>query len=244
MVLSEKVLNTLFRGLPFPDDIDVLYQPKDGFFPTTYTKLRNGEKARRSTKLYNCWTNMSQRCLKGSDQQLKIKSYEGCVSEFSDYQEFAEFCYNLPHFTQLDEFGKTYEIDKDIKGFILGKSGVYSKDTLCMIPKDINCFLTCVQKHGDVIKRSTKGVIQKTGQYYQVRTQDVCGDRERKVMYRCEDYDEAYSKLKEIKKIQASFLANKFNGKVEDCVVEFLNSFDLDVWEKWTYEKWKNKGHQ
>lgn len=242
MVLSNSVIDTVFRGLPVPEETVVLYYPKEGVFPTSYTLIKDGVRARRSTNLYNCWTNMSQRCLEGSSQQLKIKSYEGCINNFNNYQEFAEFCYNLPFFTYLDEFGKPYEIDKDIKGFLSNKSGLYSKDTICMLPKDINCFLTCVQKHGENIMRSTQGVIQRIGKTaYQVRTQDVCGDRKRKVMFVCEDYNLAYSYLKELKKKQAKFLAAKFKGKVEDCVIDFLNSFDLDVWENWTYQKWENK---
>lgn len=241
MMLSDSVLDTLWRGLNVPHDLIVLYQAKDGFFPTSYTALRNGQRVRRSTNLYNCWTNLSQRCLKGSEQQEKIKSYKGCVNKFKSYQEFAEFCYTLPNFTKLDEFGKTYEIDKDIKGFLTQQTGVYSKDTLCMIPKDINCFLTCVQIHGECSERSTKGVIQKSGNRYSVRTQDVCGDRKRKVLQICDSYDEAYNYLCELKKQQAKFLADKFKENVEACVVDFLNSFDLNVWEKWTYEKWENK---
>lgn len=241
MLLSDGVLDTLWRGLPVPDDLIVLYQSKDGFFPTSYTSLRNEKRVRRSTSLYNCWTNMSQRCLKGSEQQEKIKSYKGCINKFKCYQEFAEFCYKLPNFTKLDEFGKTYEIDKDIKGFITQQIGVYSKDTLCMIPKDINCFLTCVQIHGERSERSTKGVIQQSGKNFSVRTQDVCGDRKRKILYTCDNYEEAYEYLCELKKAQAKFLAEKFKDSVEVCVVDFLNSFDLNVWEKWTYEKWESK---
>src|SRR5574343_292456 len=241
MMLSNKVLDTLWRGLPIPSDLIVLYQAKDGFFPTSYTSLRNNQRVRRSTNLYNCWTNMKQRCLEGSDQQEKIKSYKGCINKFDNYQDFAEFCYNLPNFTKLDEFGKTYEIDKDIKGFLTQQVGTYGKDTLCMIPKDINCFLTCIQLHGDNLERSTKGVIQQHGSTFSVRTQDVCGDRQRKVFYKCKSYDEAYDYLCKLKRTQANFLADKFKDDVEDCVIKFLREFDLNVWEGWTYSKWKNK---
>ena len=242
MIYSETVLNTLWRGQPLDDELVVLYTPKEGFFPTSYTVLINGKRCRRSTRLYNCWTNMSQRCLDGSQQQMKIKSYAGCTNTFKNYQEFAEFCYNLPNFTCVDDKGNPYEIDKDVKGFLTKQFGLYSKETLCMLPKDINCFLTCVQKHNDSLTRSTKGVIQEHGGNYNVRTQDVCGDGERKVMYRCKNYNEAYNHLRELKKKQAVFLADKYKASIEQCVVDFLNNFDLDVWEKWTYEKWENKG--
>ena len=115
MIYSEKVLSTLWRGQPVDNDLVVLYVPREGFFPTSYTVMIDGKRCRRSTKLYNCWTNMSQRCLDGSQQQQKIKSYVGCTSNFKSYQEFAEFCYNLPNFTCLDGKGNPYEIDKDVK---------------------------------------------------------------------------------------------------------------------------------
>ena len=241
MIYSIKVLETLWRGSPVQDDVVVIYHPKDGFFPTSYTKVVNGKRLRRSTPLFNCWSNMVQRCLTGSQQQMKIKSYVGCVNYFKNYQSFAEFCHALPFFTQKDADGKVYEIDKDIQGFLCKQGGMYSQATLCMIPKDINCFLTCVQRHGETLTRSTKGVIQQSGKNFHVRTQDVCGDKERKVMFRCSSYEEAYEKLCNLKKEQAVFLANKYKGKVEDCVIEFLHSFDLNEWEKWTYEKWESK---
>lgn len=242
MILSNSVVDTVFRGLPIPEDMTKLYQPKQGVFPTSLTRGGYGRKGiRRSTPLYNCWSNMVQRCLLGSEQQTKIRSYEGCENLFSDYQEFAEFCYGLPFFKTLDQFGKPYEIDKDLKGYLLNKPNTYSADTICMIPKDINCFLTCVQIHNNSTERSTKGVIQEVGKRYQVRVQDVCGDRERKVMSIHNSYDEAYNALCELKKSQASFLADKWEGCVESIVVDFLRSFDLVDWEKWTYHKWASK---
>ena len=237
MIYSEKVLATLWRGDSVPDNLEVLYAPREGFFSTSYTLVKDGKRHRRSTKLFNCWTNLTQRCLKGSQQQERIKSYVGCVNKFKDYQDFAEFCYELPFFTHKDQEGKPYEIDKDVKGFLTKHGGVYSKETLCMLPKDINCFLTCVQLHGGKNTRSTKGVIQEHGDNFSVRTQDVCGDKSRKVMFRCNTYQEAYSKLKELKNQQASFLAEKYKETIEPCVYDFLKGFDLDVWEKWTYEK-------
>ena len=74
-----------------------------------------------------------------------------------------------------------------------------------------------------------------------MRTQDVCGDGERKIMQYCSSYQESYNYLRSLKKKQASFLAEKYKSSIEQCVIDFLNNFDLDVWEKWTYEKWENK---
>lgn len=242
MVLSDDVIDTVFRGMVVPDDMTKLYCPKVGYFPTSIMRGGFGRKgSRRSTPLYNCWSNMTQRCLFGSEQQTKIKSYTGCKHHFHDYQEFAEFCHDLPFFRTLDQFGNPYEIDKDVKGYLLTQPNTYSKDTICMLPKDINCFLTCVQIHNGASERSTKGVIQKVCNRYQVRTQDVCGDRERKIMSIHDSYEEAYDALCNLKKEQAKFLANKFKDKVDDIVINFLLDFDLVEWEKWTYHKWNSK---
>jgi hypothetical protein len=242
MILSVEVIDTVFRGLPVPDDVTKMYQPKQGCFPTTILRKGYGRKGlRRTVPLYNCWSNMFQRCLSGSSQQDKIKSYVGCNHMFSDYQDFAEFCYTLPFFRQLDQFNNPYEIDKDVKGFIMNLPNTYSKETIIMLPKDINCFLTCVQIHNNSTERSTKGVIQHVRNKFQVRTQDVCGDRQRKVMSKHATYDEAYSALCDLKQTQARFLADKFKGKVDNVVVDFLMKFSLREWEKWTYHKWSCK---
>ena len=83
MILSVEVIDTVFRGLPVPDDVTKMYQPKQGCFPTTILRKGYGRKGlRRTVPLYNCWSNMFQRCLSGSSQQDKIKSYVGCNHMF------------------------------------------------------------------------------------------------------------------------------------------------------------------
>ena len=242
MILSNQVVDTIFRGMPVPEDVTKLYYAKQGLFPTTILRNGYGRKgSRRTVPLYNCWSNMVQRCSSGSSQQDKIKSYVGCKHTFKDYQDFAEFCYTLPFFRQLDQFGNPYEIDKDVKGFVTNLPNTYSKETICMLPKDINCFLTCVQIHNNSTERSTKGVIQEVRNKFQVRTQDVCGDRQRKVMSIHETYDEAYNALCDLKQVQARFLAEKFKGVVDNVVIDFLMNFNLREWEKWTYYKWSCK---
>ena len=242
MILSERVIDTVFRGTSISDDMTKLYLPRDGYFPTSLLRDGYGRAGkRRSTPLYNCWVNMQQRCLVGSEQQRKIKSYKACSSDFKDYQDFAEFCYSLPFFTNTDSKGVVYEIDKDIKGYLLNKPNLYSKETLCAIPKEINCFLTCIQLHNGAAQRSTKGVIQNSGGNFLLRLQDVCGDGKRKYLSRHETYEDAYSELLRVKSKQAKHLASKYEGNVESIVIDFLNNFNLEDWEKWTYHKWSCK---
>ncbi len=79
---------------------------------------------------YKIWYAMFERCYKASVQR-KHPSYVGCsVSEdWHNYQNFAEFYENHAHRYE------GWELDKDI---LICDNRVYSKETCCFVPKEIN----------------------------------------------------------------------------------------------------------
>lgn len=89
---------------------------------------------RTATKEYTLWKCMLRRCYDKAYQKIH-PSYIGCeVSEnFKNFQYFAEWCQS-----QVG-FGKEgFQLDKDI---LIKGNKVYSEDTCCFVPKDLNVIL-------------------------------------------------------------------------------------------------------
>lgn len=87
----------------------------------------------RATKPYNIWCNMIQRCY-NPKTQLKHPTYKGCTvaEEWHDFQNFADWYYSH------DYSGIGYQLDKDI---LNPGNKVYSPETCCFIPQQINLLL-------------------------------------------------------------------------------------------------------
>lgn len=87
----------------------------------------------KNTKEYDLWNAMLSRCY--CERELKrFQSYLGCtVSEnFKDFQYFANWCNN-----QIGFGAEKYCLDKDV---IKVNNKVYSENTCCFIPAEINNF--------------------------------------------------------------------------------------------------------
>lgn len=85
------------------------------------------------TKSHEAWRGMIRRCY-SSVFQTKYPTYKGCsVDEaWHDYQVFAEW-FNLQAHADRD-----YELDKDL---LIPGNKVYSSDTCCFVPQEINKIL-------------------------------------------------------------------------------------------------------
>lgn len=94
-------------------------------------KTRIGKKR---SLAYSTWFNMIVRCYCPKFKN-KNPAYVGCLvsHEWHDFQKFASYFYSHPY----RELG--YELDKDLL-FIDNK--IYSPDTCCFVPKELNNLLT------------------------------------------------------------------------------------------------------
>lgn len=114
---------------------------KNPFHPSIYGVGITGNKYPRSinckmTKEYDTWIHILQRCF---DNNLKEKqpSYKDkeCCEEWLNYENFYEWLHSQPNFDKWYN-GKRWAIDKDI---LVKGNKVYSPDTCCLIPQNINC---------------------------------------------------------------------------------------------------------
>lgn len=88
----------------------------------------------KRTKEYQLWSGMIRRCYPYKTQD-KSKTYQDCtVSEnFKNFQFFAEWCNQQIGFNLHG-----WELDKDI---LVRDNKVYSEDTCCFVPRDLNALL-------------------------------------------------------------------------------------------------------
>lgn len=118
------------------DGTDVEYIKSSSINYKYYTD-ENGK--RHKTRPYTQWTAMTGRCKKNGSHQKRYECYLGVdVSlDFLDFDKWVAWAQNQVGFMCLDENGRLYQLDKDL----LGNGKLYSKDTCCFLPCEVNTYL-------------------------------------------------------------------------------------------------------
>lgn len=93
---------------------------------------------RKLTKEYKMWSDMLFRCTEKG--WIRSPPYNGttCSENFKSYEYFHKWCQEQIGFSNRDENGRVWHLDKDILG--MGKKH-YSEDTCVFVPENINKML-------------------------------------------------------------------------------------------------------
>ena len=189
---------------------------KDYLHPSIYGKGILGEGFKQSESQSYCfqlWKNMLKRCYSEVSFK-KSPSYEQCLTSetFNHYQQFKTWC------NQQLGFGNTgWELDKDI---LVKGNKVYSEDTCCFVPKEINLLLVKHDKgRGDYLL----GV-----DYHKNRKQ---------FRARCSDKHlgwfntelEAFRAYKQAKEAYIKEVANKWKDKIDPKVYDALIKYKVEI---------------
>ena len=189
---------------------------KDYLHPSIYGKGILGEGFKQSESQsysFQLWKNMLKRCYSEVSFK-KSPSYEQCLTSetFNDYQQFKTWCNS-----QLG-FGNTgWELDKDI---LVKGNKIYSEDTCCFVPKEINLLLVKHDKgRGDYLL----GV-----DYHKNRKQ---------FRARCSDKHlgwfntelEAFLAYKQAKEAYIKEVANKWKDQIDPRVYEALMKYEVEI---------------
>ena len=189
---------------------------KDYLHPSIYGKGVLGEGFKQSESQsysFQLWKNMLKRCYSEVSFK-KSPSYEQCLTSetFNDYQQFKTWCNS-----QLG-FGNTgWELDKDI---LVKGNKVYSEDTCCFVPKEINLLLVKRDKgRGDYLL----GV-----DYHKNRKQ---------FRARCSDKHlgwfntelEAFRAYKQAKEAYIKEVANKWKDQIDPKVYDALIKYKVEI---------------
>ena len=166
-----------------------------------------------STKLYNIWNSMLRRCY-NEKQQLKQPSYIGAsvCAEWHNFQKFASW----------------FEVNK-VDGWVLDKDligrecKIYSPETCCFIPAEINSFLTKREKSRG---KYPLGVVRRSENSYAAKVRNIEG----KDIYKSfKTPEEAFYFYKRLKEDKAKALANKYADKLSQAAYLALMNYEINI---------------
>lgn len=168
---------------------------------------------RKNTLAYELWSNAIKRsyCL---DYQKTRPRYAGCsVDErWANFQNFASWL-----LLQIG-YNKGFHLDKDL---LVKGNKVYSPETCCLIPQEVNCFLTGNNtKRGDlpvgVTRKNKKFAAQLSG-----------SDKKWLGVFSCPE--QAFQVYKTAKEDRAKQLANKYKDQIEPRAYEALMRYEVNI---------------
>ena len=194
---------------------------RDSSLPTTcgfgYIDVEGASIGRHMTKEYRLWNNMVNRCY--NEKELsRYPTYKDChVSEDWRYlSNFKEWCNN-----QIGFGNQGWHLDKDI---LVEDSKMYSPETCCFVPQEINAALT---NNKSVRGSFPQGVIyNSTKTRYRARIQRG---------YKWESlgtYDtpeEAFYAYKPVKEAYIKSLAEKWKDKIDPRVYDALVKWEINI---------------
>ena len=177
-------------------------------------ELRRGQPHPRE---YSIWNGVRQRCYNEYIRD-KLMPYKGVEmsDNFKIYSYFKEWCNKQIGFDQ-----DNWQLDKDI----LSKDNkVYSEDTCCFVPPEINCAVT---NNKSVRGQFPQGVIyNSTRTRYRARIQR--GDKwESLGTY--DTPEEAFYAYKPVKEAYIKSLAEKWKDKIDPRVYDALMKWEINI---------------
>jgi len=166
---------------------------------------------------YDLWSNMLQRCFDEKSKQ-KYPTYEGvtCSKEWLSMTKFIE------DVSQMRGYGLSgWELDKDIlqKG-----SKLYSKDTCCFVPHEVNSLLT---------KRDNCRGEYHVGVYFDKHAgkfkAQIRINGEVKSLGRFTTADEAFQVYKPAKEARIKVVAQKWQHLLDEKVFQALLDYEVNI---------------
>lgn len=173
-------------------------------------------------KAYVIWSNMLKRCYDTSFIKSR-PTYKDCiVSEHFKYLEnFKVWCNKQVGFGCTDEFSRPFELDKDI---LIKGNKVYSEDTCCFVPKEINSL---------ILKRDNDRGFCKIGVSFHKQSGKYKATLN---MFSCNTHlgvfnteQEAFLAYKQAKESHIKTLAVKWKSDIDKRVFEKLMTYEVSI---------------
>lgn len=168
----------------------------------------------KQTNGYFVWRSMIERCYSAKYHE-KCPTYIGCsvANEWHDFQDFAEWFYNNPY------TDKGYHLDKDI---LIKGNKVYSSETCCLVPQELNKLLTSRDRARGVYP---EGVSLKKGQSRFLSQISIEGKRKHLGYFDCPN--KAHQAYKKAKERNVRDMAVKWRDRIADNVFNALMNWSL-----------------
>ena len=178
-----------------------------------------GSKDKRAFVL---WTNILRRSY--SKEFLKTKpTYKGVTvcKEWHNFQNFAKWFYDQEFSNTKDESGRSYHLDKDI---LSCGSKVYSPETCCFVPQDLNSLLLtrgkCRGDHPIGVQRISSGkfvsqIRKNGGKTVHLGTFSTP--------------EEAFQAYKKAKEAYVKEVVERWKGRVDSKVYKALLNYEVSI---------------
>ena len=197
-------------------------QVSNPMFPSFYNSayMGVGKYSNRDKYLYGIWTGILQRTLsKEYKEKFEAYKYVTICKEWLCFQNFAEWCVNQKGFQSRDELGRVFHIDKDL---LSGKSKIYSPETCCFIPMEINnLFVTSGRK-------STKWP---TGVRFSNEKRKFIAkckaDGKNKHLGSFDTVEEAFQAYTKFKESYVKIIAEKWKGLISEGAYEAIQNWKV-----------------
>lgn len=196
---------------------------RDSSLPTTcgfgYIDIEGASIGRNMTKEYRLWNNMINRCY--NEKILsRNPTYKDChVSEDWRYlSNFKEWCTRQIGFEQED-----WHLDKDI---LVKGNKVYSENTCCFIPKEVNLLFT---KADRIRGKYPVGVYYDTSKTHKRFSARVSKNGKHKRFGSYLTPEEAFAVYKREKEKYIKEVANKWKDQIDPRVYESLMNYQVEI---------------
>ena len=189
----------------------------DNKLPTVYDVGFTDIPKRDNPRLHNLWNGMFVRCYNNQFHE-KYPSYVHCevIGDFRYFSKFVDWCKSQKSFDK-----KGFQLDKDI---LVKDNKLYSPDTCCFVPKDLNTLLT----H----RRKDKGLYP-VGVSYKPRINRYIAQisKFKKVIHLgCfATPEEAFYAYKQAKEDYIKEVAELYKDQIDIRVYEALMKYEVDI---------------
>lgn len=208
--IKEESMNTIRSG-----------HIRDNSLPTTcgfgYIDIEGASVGRHMTKEYRLWNNMVNRCYNEVTRHA-YSTYEDCfvADEWKYLSKFKDWCEKQIGFDQ-----DKWHLDKDI---LVKGCKIYSKDTCCFVPPEINCALLNNKK---VRGSFPQGVIYNcTKTRYRAR---ILREYKWESLGTYDTPEEAFYAYKPVKEAHIKSLAEKWKDQIDPRVYEALMNWTIEI---------------
>jgi hypothetical protein len=188
-----------------------------GYFGQGAYKAAYNNSIRIRNRFYNVWSNMIRRCY-DEQYQERLYTYKGCsVDErWHNFQVFAEWYENNYNFNTMNN----WHLDKDI---LVKGNKVYSPETCCFVPNEINIQLT--KRQNDRGKYPIGIYLTVEGRY----KVQLSRDKIRQYLGRYDDVELAFQAYKTAKEEYIKEIADKWKPKLAPQTYQALMNYTVEI---------------
>lgn len=178
--------------------------------------------AKKDGRAYSIWSTMLKRSY-DQDLQETNPTYAGVTvcDEWHNFQNFAKWYYENPFSRLVDNYDRSYHLDKDI---LVKGNKVYSPKMCCFIPQELNkLILNRSNDRGDLPVGVT--LFKRDNKY---TAHMSVGGRPKNLGY-FHKAEEAFNCYKQAKECHIKSLAEKWKGKIDDKVYQALLEWKIQI---------------